>query len=589
MILHALNSYYERLAGAPDSDIAPAGFSRQKIAFIVVLNIDGTLHAIEDGRREQNGKLLPRSVLVFGPGKPSGSGLNPCFLWDNPAYMLGYKPDDDKPDRTQKSFEAFRQKHVSLETTIDDRHFSAVCRFLESWNPASAIDQPVLVEIGTGFGVFQVRGQTQYVHDSERVRVWWQATQAETADAEMAIVGRCLVTGNVATIARLHKPQIKGVSGTNTSGALLVSFNEAAFRSYGKTQSFNAPVSEQTAFQYCTALNQLLSDRQRRRVLGDTTVVFWTDQPCPGEGFLAELFAGASVEDVNEVSRVAAVLARVSQGNFSLEIGQPDTQVYVLGMSPNTARISIRFWHVSRLDEFVSKIAEHHRDLEIVRSDRDQELIFPWHILRETARESKDISPLLSGGLMRAILFGQPYPQTLLMAVIRRLRADRKVLHTRAAVIKACLNRQSRFGIQPLTMEIDVSLDEDRPEVGYQLGRLFAELEKTQYDALGDINSNIKDKYFGAASATPGSVFPRLIRLTQHHLNKLDVAAKVYRERRVQQICAKIANFPTQLGLQGQGLFVLGYYHQRMHIFSKKPATAAINSEPLQLNPINEE
>jgi CRISPR-associated protein Csd1 len=588
MILHALNSYYERLASAPYSDIAPAGFSRQKIAFIVVLNIDGTLHDIEDGRHQQNGKLLPRSVLVFGPGKPSGSGLNPCFLWDNPAYMLGYKPNDDKPDRTQKSFEAFRQKHVSLEATIDDLHFSAVCRFLESWNPASAIDQQVLVEIGTGFGIFQIRGETQYVHDREAQKKWWLQTQAETAATGASAVGRCLVTGNTATIARVHETKIKGVVGAQSSGAALVSFNVGAAESYGKEQSFNAPVSEQTAFQYCTALNQLLVDRQRRRLLGDMTVVFWTDQPCQGEGFLAELFAGASAEDVNEVSRVSAVLASVSQGKFSSEIGQPDTQVYVMGMSPNAARISIRFWNVSRLDEFVWKIAEHYRDLEIARSDHDRELIFPWQILRETARESKDISPLLGGGLMRAILLGQPYPQTLLMAVIRRIRADREVLHTRAAVIKACLNRQSRFGIQPLTKEIDVSLDEDRPEVGYQLGRLFAELEKTQYDALGDINSNIKDKYFGAASATPGSVFPRLIRLTQHHLNKLEVAAKVYRERRVEQICAKIANFPTQLGLQGQGLFALGYYHQRMDIFTKKSAPST-NPEQLALSPTNKE
>lgn len=233
MILQALNRYYDRLSADPDEEIAPFGFSRQKIAICVVVNSDGSLSGIEDLRTFEGKRAIPASVQVCGDSKPTGTGINPCFLWDNPAYMLGYKPGDPKPKRTREAFEAFRRRHLQLEPTISDPGFSAVCRFLEQWAPDSALQYPTLIDVGTGFGVFRISGETGYVHEREAIRKWWmtQVQPAEDENAEDVRMGQCLVTGNTACLARLHEPKIKGVSGGQSSGAAIVSFNLDAFES----------------------------------------------------------------------------------------------------------------------------------------------------------------------------------------------------------------------------------------------------------------------------------------------------------------------------------------------------------------------
>ncbi|HWL09982.1 MAG TPA: type I-C CRISPR-associated protein Cas8c/Csd1 [Planctomicrobium sp.] len=575
MILQALNSYYEQLAADPDSEIAAAGFSRQKISYAVVLNPDGTLEGIEDLRTGEGKKRLAQSLLVCGDSKPSGSGINPCFLWDNPAYMLGYKPEDSKPERTREAFEAFKKRHLDLEQTIGDAEFNAVCRFMENWNPERSDEHETLIEIGTGFGVFRIRGATHFVHEQVTVREWWldQLKQAEaTSESEL---GQCLVTGRFAPIARLHDPKIKGVAGAQSSGAAIVSFNLDAFESYGKSQSRNAPVSETAAFQYCTALNSLLADRSRRVQIGDATTVFWTEQATLAESYLVFIFGSPPPEDEALLNDLNKTLRMIAQGKYPAEFGDKATPFYILGLSPNAARISVRFWRVSTLGEIVSNLQQHFADLSLQRREHEPEFISPWQILRETVRDSKDIPPQLSGALMRAILTGQAYPQMLLTALIRRIRADRELRYIRVAAIKACLNRQFRLNSLSCK-EIVMSLDTDREDVAYCLGRLFAELEKTQEDALPGINDTIKDRYFGSASATPGSVFPRLIRLSQHHLGKLEKPNRIFHEKRIQQIVDKLQRFPAHLNLQDQGLFAVGYYHQRQDFFTKKDKVSAV-------------
>lgn len=577
MILQALNAYYDRLAADPAADVASFGFSRQRIAYAVVINADGTFdeNCIHDLRTQDGKRLTPKSLLVCGSAKPSGSGFNPCFLWDNPAYMLGYKPDDPKPERTLEAFEAFRNRHFEAEAAINDPEFSAVCRFLESWDSAKAAEFETLVNIGTGFGVFQIRAQRHYVHEREAVRNWWlRQLESNTSDAD-ATSGQCLVTGTHGPIARLHEPKIKGVSGGQSAGAAIVSFNLDAFESYGKSQSNNAPVGEQAAFQYCTALNRLLADRSRRVQIGDATTVFWTEQPTPVEGFLGCLF-GNPTEDEALNTRVQSTLAAIASGKYPGDFGDQQTRFYVLGLSPNAARISVRFWMVSTLGDLVANLRQHFDDLRIARGDRDAEFIMPWQMIRETARESKDIPPLLSGALMRSILTGQPYPQMLLSGLIRRIRADRTLRYVRAASIKACLNRNQ---FRPLNKELAMSLDPNREDAAYCMGRLFAELEKTQEDAMPGINDTIKDRYFGSASATPGSVFPRLIRMSQHHLGKLEKPSRTFHDKRIQGICEKLSGFPGHLNLQDQGLFAIGYYHQRQDIFTKKNNSTETTTE----------
>lgn len=567
MILQALNDYYQRLAEDPDSGVASFGYSRQQIAFVVVLNKDGSLHDIKDaGVTDVKGKRRNRALVVPGNAKPSGSGINPCFLWDNAAYMLGFKPDDPKPKRTRESFEAFRARHLEAEQAIDDPQFSAVCRFLEEWNPDNASKYQAVAGGTTGFGVFQLRNVMGYVHEQSAVRSWWDNQSATLEDDQQATTGQCLVTGRIAPIARVHEPKIKGVYGAQSSGASLISFNCTAFESYGKRQSLGSPVSEQAAFQYATALNRLLDPSTGRRMsVGDTSVVFWTDKPSPAEGLLADILnPSTSAEDESRLAEIRPLIDAIAHGKFPPQLGNEDVKFYVLGLAPNAARISVRFWYVSTLGELVEHLHRHFEALDIVQGKNDLPHPPLWRLLRETARETKDIPDLLEGALVRSILTGQPYPQMFYSALLRRLKADRDVRHVRAAAIKACL-------VRIFQKEVSVALNPDHPALAYQLGRLFAVLEKTQQDALPSINDTIKDRYFSAASSTPATVFPRIIKLNQHHLGKLDRGAKNFHERRIQEIAGRIDSFPFHLGLADQGLFTIGYYHQRQDIFTKKP------------------
>ena len=576
MILQHLEAYYLRLADGDGESLVVPGFSQQNITFCVELDPGGGVLAIRDVRDTSGKKTTPRKMKVLGSAKPSGSGLNPCFLWDNSSYLLGFKADDDKPDRTRQAFEAFRDRHLGLQLEMGDPEFDAVCEFLKSWDPSSAGNHEILKEISTGFGVFQVGDHRHFVHESPRVLAWWQ-TQLGSADesASNDEPMQCLVSGVASPIARIHEPKIQGVNGAQSAGALLVSFNFDASESYGREQSFVAPVSKESAFRYAVALNRLL-DRggSQRMQVGDATVVFWTDKKSPIERAFLGLIDSGSVQDEVLKRRLREILQLISRGKKADELGDEKTMFFVLGLSPNAARLSVRFWWKGTVGEVTQRLAKHFDDLSIVKPPNAAEFPSLWQILRETARESKDIPPNLSGSVMRAILYGTDYPLLLFQCVLRRIKADGEISPLRAASIKACLNRTHRLGSfrSPLSRSLEMSLNKDRPESAYQLGRLFAALEKTQEDAFkGSVNASIKDRFFSAASATPAVVFPRLIRMNQHHVGKLESKAyQINAERRTQEIMANIDRFPKFLSMPEQGLFAIGYYHQRQDFFTKK-------------------
>jgi CRISPR-associated protein Csd1 len=580
MILQALNDLYDRLAGDAAYEIAPPGFSPQKISFRIVLEADGTLYDIQDARTpDERGRPQNTVMLVPGEAKPSGSGINPGLLWDNQTYLLGRQPEDKPTGFGEKRFEALRQRHLEVEKTIGDPGFSAVCRFLEQWDPQRIAEYPRLNEVGTGFGIFGIRGEKRAVHESKKVQEWWRGTLEVGGEGDQE-AEQCLVTGSMASPARLH-PKIKGVTGSQAAGASLVSFNAAAYESYGKTQSFNAPVSGEVAFQYGTALNSLLTGPQaknHRLRIGDTTAVFWTEKPTLLEDLLADVFSGGSqaVEETQDATRrdqMRHLLEAVRSGGGYAEQGKSETPFYILGLAPNAARVSIRFFHRSTTADLLAKLHEHHRCIEMVRQFTepvgkrfvDPEFPAIWQILRETARVADEIPPLLGGALTRAMVEGTPYPEGIFSAVIRRIHADRTINYLRAATLKAVLVRNHQI-------DIPVMLDHDNTDPPYRLGRLFAVLEKTQEDALGPINAGIREKFYSSASATPASVFPRLLRTYTHHLAKLNGGAKVNRERLVQDVLAELdaGGFPNQLSLKNQGIFAIGYYHQRKDFFTKK-------------------
>lgn len=462
MILQSLHALYQRLKDDPAYEIAPPGYSLQKITFKVVLRPDGTLVDIQDARHEGR----PRQVRVLGMTKSSGSGLNPCFLWDNMNYVLGYRPKDDNPERTRDSFKAFKKRHLILEKDINSPAFSAVCRFLETWSPKRAKEYPLLSELSTGFGVFQIAGKPSYVHDDSKIDMWWRRRWQEQIEnpGVAPLEGQCLITGRIGPIARLHQPMIKGVKGGQAQAAL-VGFNDPAYESYGKESSYNSPVSEDAAFQYCTALNALLDGPMRRKhrlMIGDSTVVFWTDRPSLAEDIFARFAQSDYVTEVAEPAQDETLREKLeiflralrmgSQKYADVDHSADRTRFYLLALSPNAARLSVRFFFQSTIRELLDNLRCHYQDMAIERRFGDTakkpDPEFPplWMLLRQTARDSKDVPAVLSGPLLRAVMTGGKYPDGLYAAVIRRIRADSedKINYVRACILKAWLVRNKK-------------------------------------------------------------------------------------------------------------------------------------------------
>lgn len=581
MILQSLHSLYDRLRNDQAYQIAPPGYSLQKITFKIVISPQGKLIDIQDARIPIKGVLRARTVLVLGSTKPSGSGLNPRFLWDNSTYLLGYQADDDDPDRTFKSFEASRRFHHGLQKDVGSKKFDAVCAFLRSWDAAKAKSFPALVEAArTGFGVFQILGETAWVHEDPAIDEWWRAHWQQ--EKETLVQGMCLVTGSEQPLARLHE-KIKGVAGTQGAGAPLVGFNEDSFESYGKEQSFNAPVGRDAAFRYGVALNSLLDgpmSRKHRIALGDTTIAFWTERPTATEDIFARFASGGSGaleesvgQDEGTRQKLESFLRALREGReryADLDSDPEGTPFYLLGLSPNAGRVAVRFFHRAALSNLLENLRRHHHDIGLVPQPQagkraaDPEFPPAWLLLRQTAREAKEVPPVLAGPLLRSILIGAPYPDGLYSAVLRRIGSDRVINYPRACVLKGYLNRNLR-------LEVSMSLDLKRSDPAYRLGRLFAALEKTQRDAMGEkLNKTIRDSFYGSASATPASVFPRLLRTYQHHLPGLEGGRRVNREKLVQEILDPLAGFPPHLGLADQGLFAIGYYHQMRDFYTKR-------------------
>lgn len=565
MILQALCRYYERMSAIAGTGMPRQGVSEENISFALSLRPNGTLARIVD-LRVGDKKPKPRRMSVPAAVKRAGNGVAPNFLWDNTGYVLGVD-GKGRPERTGKTFASFRALHRSVAERHAHPAVQAIDAFLADWKPEtfSTLEQAgVLLDQNC---VFMWDETGEFIHDLADMP---KPEGAANADHD----GWCLISGKKAPIARLH-PSLKGVWGGQSSGTSLVSFNQDAFTSYGKTQGFNAPVSEEAAFAYTTALNYLLRRENKRCIqIADASTVFWAEQESPAEEMLSGFFTTGQENDGTEeggdnarAAQVVHSLLDALRKGASIKDVLPeidlDVRFYILGLAPNAARVSLRFWHVATFGELARRMAEHAEDLSIEHHEKMPEYPGLWRLLLEVAVQGKseNIPPLLGGSLMRSILTGSPYPESLFAAVLSRIRADKQVTYLRAALLKACLIRNHK-------QEILRMFDPDRTDVPYLLGRLFSLLEKAQLDALGrDLNATIRDRYFGAASATPGIVFPQLLRLAQHHIAKSEYGGIV--DRRIQDVMQGISNFPTHLSLPEQGVFAIGYYHQRNANFQK--------------------
>ena len=595
MILQALRRYYDALEAR--GAVRPLGWCEAPVSFALSIDQNGTLQGViplkipsGNGRKE-----VPQSLEVPERVKRA-SGVCSNFLCDNGAYFLGVDAKG-KPERTLQCFAAARTLHEKILSGLDNPAAHAVTAFFAAWQPEHAAGHPAVApfldELMKGANlVFSVDGV--FPQQDPDIRAAWRTYSLNQSAG--AAVGRCLVTGETGPIARLHPP-IKGVRDAQPSGASLVSFNSPASESYGHEdsdhsgQGLNAPVSEEAAFFYGAALNRLIADREHVYYIGDTAVLCWAEdaEPLCQDIFCGTLF-GANANRIAQEDLWGAASALARGDPISLEGVplNPDNRFFILGLAPNAARLSVRFFLQDTFGHILRHVQEHYERLRIVKPAYLESGFLPmWKLLRETVnpqktkkssdkKESSDkkASSPMAGALIRAILSGGAYPVSLLEQTMLRIRAEQTVTYGRAAILKAFFLRNTQFHIPEEVLTVE--LNEQSSYLPYLLGRLFAVLERVQSDANPGIKATIKDKYFNSASATPATIFPLLTKLSQSHLRKLETGRRVYFEKQIGELDGRIhETLPVRLSLPEQGAFHLGYYHQVQKFFAGKPKEEA--------------
>lgn len=574
MILQALTEYYRTLENS--GQISPLGWGEAKVSYALCIGPEGALEQVVSLQTEQKkGKktvLAPQIMRLPAPVKRT-VGIVPNFLCDNASYLLG-ADNKGKPQRTLECFQACKALHEELLDGVDSPAAQAVLAFFRTWQPEQAAGHPALAdcweELMAG-GNLVFRHDGAFVHEDALVRRAWDGHYRAEGDGPQMI---CLVTGEHGTVESTH-PSVKNVYGAQSSGAALVSFNAPAFCSYGKEQNYNAPTSKYAAFAYTTALNHLLSDREHVYRMGDTTVVCWAR--CGGDVYqnmMGWMFFGQ--EPAYTLSDLQSTLKGLCSGN-AVELDgarlDPDMDFYILGLSPNAARLSVRFFLRNSFGAFLRNAQAHQQRLEIVKPAYDKFDTIPmWKLLDETVNQNsrdKTPAPNMAGEVLRSVLTDTRYPATLLNGVALRIRAEHSVTRGRAAILKAYYLKNTHPDVPKEVLT--VSLNPDSTNVPYNLGRLFSVLEAVQSSANPGINTTIKDKYFNSASATPAVVFPVLVNLAQKHLKKLDGGLCTYYDKQITGLLSKLGErYPSRLNLPQQGSFQLGYYHQTQSRFEKK-------------------
>ncbi len=556
MIIQSLVSLYDRLA--ENEEVPCFGFSAENIGFYIEIDENGNLIGAPVDLRiplPKNNFKYKTSIVPYSNTvnvRSSGAATTPNFLVDKVNYIFGMA-DNSVTEEYKISFTNLIKE---VSTNTDDVGIQAVIRFLENWDFSKTPELPLWKEMSgdkAKWIAFRLKGEHQFVHERPAAIQLWKDHIAKEEYPQ----GRSFLSDEVGDIQPQYAQFKFG------SGVSLISFNKSAFESYGKKRGENASIHVDEEFKSSTALKYLFDTVQHNITIGDTIYVFWSERKSVAEDFFHQILnpndpalTGHDRDILNNF------LESLRKGKLPSQI-EPDIDLkfYILGFSICKGRMAIRFWHVDPVEQLMRRIGKHFKDLEMERSfERDPLNPGIWELLRETAREPKNISPVLNGTLMRAIMEGTPYPMPLYYGVLNRIRADRRISYLRAAIFKAVLTRN-------YNMEVPMSLDENRTDAGYLMGRLFAVLEKVQFDALGKVNATVKDRFWGAASATPATVFPRLLSMAQHHMAKARygfVAENIIRE-----IMEKLPAFPSRLNLQEQGLFAIGYYQQKNDLYRK--------------------
>ena len=582
MILQALTRYYEDLLSR--GEIAAPGWAPAKISLALYINENGELTQIVptmvEGTKGKKTVMQPQLMVLPAAVKRTVS-IASNFLWDNSAYLLGID-QKGKPERSRECFAAAAKLHHAVLDSVDSPNGRAILAFFDTWEPERAAEHPALIRqlddvTAGGNLVFRVDGR-KVEKDTAICEAW----QRYRDGGESGVKMQCLVTGKEDEIAAVH-PSVKGVRDAQSSGAALVSSNAPPVCSYGREQNHFAPVGKSAAFADTAALNHLLADSDHVQHIGDTTVVCWAegaDDAYPG--FFSAVIGGGTYGGLSD-NDLRAALKRLANGLPCDDLGvDPNRPFYILGLAPNAARLSVRFFLRDSFGKLMENVNAHYERMGIVRPAYEKFNYLPlWALLRETVNlnsRDKAPSPAMAGATARAIFSGARYPASLLAAVMLRIRAERDITWGKAAIIKAYYLKNPHEDCPKEVLT--VSVNKESTNIPYNLGRLFAVLERTQEAANPNINTTIKDRFFNSASATPSLVFPSLINLAQKHLAKLNEGQRIALDKSIGELSDKLGEtFPKQLMLAEQGAFQLGYYQQRQEYFKKKTDTTEQKEE----------
>lgn len=569
MILKALYDYYER-----KGDLPRKGMELKEIGFLIVIDKNGRFLRFEDRRID---KKQAQSFLVKKHvNRTSAPMAN--YLYDNSAYVLGYSEKGDG----EKCFDTFKAKVKSIlqEYPYND-DIKAIDLFYEN-NRETLLEmfkQDVLwneieKNLNKKYSTFS------FLIEGESTIVACKTELIKTNDdTDIEDGQRCLVSGKKGHIVETTTATM--IPGSQAT-AKLVSFQvSSGYDSYGKSKGNNAPISEDAEFAYTTALNHLLrSDSQNKFIIGNRTFVFWASKDDEAgkqaEESIWDMLGFKDNDDPDKnIINVRKAFESIYSGSIKTTL---DDRFYMLGLAPNSARIAVTYWADIPLKDFSEMILRHFNDMEIVDTRKEKKPYFGLHSLLATVSlegKSSNVSPNLPDAVVKSIFQGLPYPQTLFASCIRRIRAEQSISITRAAILKAYLNRLNDNNNNKLTVMLDTS----NTNQGYLCGRLFAVLDKIQDDANNQ--RSIKERYINSASATPAAVFSTILNLSLHHSAKLNEGRSVYFEKIKQEIVDKISadGFPAHLDLQDQGRFFVGYYHQMQWFYTKNDDKEVDNND----------
>lgn len=608
MLIKNLCDYYNIQNKNLSNDTSSEYLSEQHVHYMIMLTEEGEISDIIDIRerdivKQKNGKekTIFRPVNIILPKRSQKTAIDLNIIEHRPLYIFGlnynkeeFTPLDEK-NKAKKAHQCFSQGNLEFCKGLNSKIVRAYYRFIEKWKPEDQVKNPYLLAIEkdytNSYFCFALDGHPEIkLHEDQELLEKFIEEYKRNISSQASVIAMCPIEGEYLPVARIHE-KIKGIKGGNPTGCVLVGMKENAYESYGKKQSYNSNLSESTMKKYTSVINKLLTDDNHRIYLDDMTIVFFAIvKDDSNECDLFKFMLNGSMEDrVNDSLKAVAIeMLKGKTGDLKALQANPNVEFCIIGLTPNSSRISQRFIIRNSFGSIIQNIVQHQRDLALEGNIRqiaiwqiNNELVSPKS--SEKSTESNKVSSSLTSTIFYAILNGTRYPESLLSTVIRRVKTDIdeennnniKVNDIRVGIIKACLNRKARFTNNKEVIKMALDLSNNNP--AYLCGRLFAALELIQQRAAnGKLNRTIKDSFFASACSKPSTVFPRLIILAQNHLAKLKNTT--YFDMLIGEIVSQLnSEFPQTLSLDDQGQFIIGYYQQNKVLYEKKDETTKVN------------